>query len=220
MALCTRSGVSTRPSRLGFSPRRTSISWTRSSKLAPVRVVGSFLSLSIGFCSSGAGFMRSLFSRFGRADILEGVHHGLFESYSFKMRLLKATLQYFEDFDGEIFRGGHKLGEFLHRIQILQVIAGEHFPFDESIEIDQVADHAGSGIDRAADRDFEVVVVAVPVGVVAFSVGGKILGSGHVGAVQAVRCRETVAAGEVSDHTLSESTGAKAQRDGTGLTRP
>ena len=51
-------------------------------------------------------------------------------------------------------------------------IAGEHFPFDESVEIDEVADHAGGGIDRAADGDFEGVVVAVSVGVVAFAVGG------------------------------------------------
>jgi len=48
----------------------------------------------------------------------------------------------FEDLNREIFRGGHKLVKFLHRIQILQVIPREHFPFDDAVEIDQIADHA------------------------------------------------------------------------------
>jgi hypothetical protein len=33
------------------------------------------------------------------AGVLEGVHHGFFEPYPFKMRLFEATLQYFVDFD-------------------------------------------------------------------------------------------------------------------------
>src|SRR5580692_869985 len=52
MALWTRSGVATRPSRLGSSPRRTSISCTRSSKVALVKVAGSVV-----------GFMGPLVSR-------------------------------------------------------------------------------------------------------------------------------------------------------------
>jgi hypothetical protein len=140
--------------------------------------------------------------RFVPAGVLEGVHHGFFESYPFKMRLLKAALQYFEDLDGEIFRGGHFLGEFLQGIQILQIVAGEHFPFDEAVEIDEVADHAGGGIDGAADGDFEGVVVTVSVRVVAFAVSGDVFFGGHVGAMQAVRGREAIAAGEVSFHLV------------------
>ena len=64
------------------------------------------------------------------------------------MRVGKAALQYFEDFDAQIFRSGHKCGEFLQRIQILQIIARDHFPFDKTIEIDEVADHAGAVVDR------------------------------------------------------------------------
>ena len=56
------------------------------------------------------------------------------------------------------------------------------------------------GVDLAADGDFEGVVVAVSVGVVAFAVGGEIFFGGHFGAVQAVRGGEAVAAGEVSFH--------------------
>src|SRR5579863_9363928 len=236
MALWTRSGVAARPSRVGSSPRRTSISWTRSSKVALVRVVGSFV------CSIGAGFIspwvdrplcpithfrnaggklhRSLRPRlragpsarrarlrmtrplglapwFIGARVLEGVHHGFFESYSFKMRLLEAALQYFVDLDREVFRGGYEFGEFLQGIQVLQVIAGEHFPFNKTVEIDEVADHAGAGVDRAADGDFEGVVVAVAVRVVALAVGGDVFLGGHLRAVQAVRRREVVAAGEM-----------------------
>ncbi len=116
---------------------------------------------------------------------------------------VKATLQYFENLDAEIFRGGHSLGEFLQRIQILEVVAGEHFPFDEAVEIDEVADHAGALVDRAADRDFEGVVVAVSVRIVAFAIGGAVLVVGHLCAVQAVRGGEEVAAGEMGFHDSS-----------------
>ena len=91
------------------------------------------------------------------------------------MRVGEATLHYFVNLDAEIFRGGHFVGEFLQGVQILVVEAGEHFPFDEAVEIDQVADHAGLFVDRAADGDFDDVVVAVSVGIVAFAVGVLIL---------------------------------------------
>ncbi len=61
------------------------------------------------------------------------------------------------------------------------IVAGEHFPFDEAVEIDQIADHAGGWIDLSADRDFEGVVVAVSVRIVALAVGGEIFGGRHVG---------------------------------------
>ena len=51
------------------------------------------------------------------------------------MSVGKVLLQYFEDFDAEIFRGGHRLGEFFQSIQILKVIAGKDFPFDRLIEM-------------------------------------------------------------------------------------
>ena len=141
-----------------------------------------------------------LFSWLRCARVLEGIHHGLFESHPFKMRQSEAALQYFEDLNREIFRGGHKLVKFLHRIQILQVIPREHFPFDDAVEIDQIADHARALVHRAADGHFERVIVAVPVRVVAFAIGGEILFGGHLGAVQAVRGGEMIAAGEMGFH--------------------
>jgi hypothetical protein len=63
------------------------------------------------------------------------------------------------------------------------VEAGEHFPFNEAVEIDEVADHAGALVDRAADGDFESIVVAVSVGVIALAIGSAVLFSGHLGAM-------------------------------------
>src|SRR2546423_4060250 len=115
MALRTRSGVSTRPSRVAFSPRRTIISRTRSSKLALVSVADS---VGAGFMGPLASTLCRLSRDLGVAGVLERIHHRFFESYSFKMRPVKAPVQYFVDLNTEIFRGRHELGEFLQGIQI------------------------------------------------------------------------------------------------------
>ncbi len=141
-----------------------------------------------------------LSSWFHGARVLEGIHHGLFESHSIQMRQWEAALQFFEDLDGKIFRGGHKLAKFLHGIQVLQVITREHFPFDDAVEIHQIADHARGLVDRAADGHLERVIVAVPVRVVAFAVSGKIFFGGHVRTMQPVRRGEVVAASEMGFH--------------------
>ena len=91
------------------------------------------------------------------------------------MRGSEATLHYFVNLDAQVFGGGYFLGEFLQRVQILLIEAGEHFPFHETVEIGEVADHASLLIDRSADCDFDRVVVAVAVGIVAFAVGFLIL---------------------------------------------
>ena len=83
------------------------------------------------------------------------------------MRVAEATLHYFVNLNAEIFRSRHFLGEFLQGVQIFVIEAGEHFPFDEAVEIGEVADHAGFLIDRAADGYFDDVVVAVSIGIVA-----------------------------------------------------
>src|SRR5579863_3809138 len=139
-------------------------------------------------------------SHFRAAGVLEGIHHGFFEPHPIKMRFLEAAVQYFKDLDAEIFRGGHSLREFLQRIQILQIVARHYFLFDETVEIDQIADHASALIDLAADGDFESVIVAVSMRIVTFAIGGAILFRGHGGAVQPVRGGEAIAAGEMSFH--------------------
>jgi hypothetical protein len=125
------------------------------------------------------------------------------------MRFSEAALQYFEYLDTEVFCGRHDLGEFLQHIQILQVVAGDHFPFDNSVEIKQVADHSGLIVDLAAYGDFKSVVVAVSVGIVAFTVGGLIFVGGHARTVQAVRGGEAVAAGEMGFHDRLPAFGSR-----------
>ena len=132
------------------------------------------------------------------------------------MRLLEAALQYFVDLDAEIFRSRHGSGEFLQCIQILQVVAGEQFPFDESIKIDEVADHSGRGIDLAADCDFQGVIVSVSVRVVAFAVGREIFFRGHGFAVQPMGGGEQIAAGEVGDENSSRFSVLSSQCFATG----
>jgi hypothetical protein len=151
------------------------------------------------------------------ACVFERIQHSFFDPYSHQMRFVEATLQYFENFDGEIFRGGHGLGEFFQGIQILKVETKEHFPFDEAVEIDEVADHASSLIDLAAYRDFECVVVAVSVGIIALSVGSKIFGGRHVGIVETMRSGEAIAAGKVGFHFMKLVTVMKLVIRGTGL---
>ncbi len=87
------------------------------------------------------------------------------------MRVGEATVHYFVDLNAKIFGGRNFVREFLQRIQILIIVAGEHFPFDETIQVAEVADHAGFHVDLPADGDLDGVVVAVAVRIVAFAVG-------------------------------------------------
>ncbi len=47
----------------------------------------------------------------------------------------------------------------------------ENFAFHEAIQIDEIADHAGLVVHLPAHRDFQRVVVAVSIRIVAFAVG-------------------------------------------------
>ena len=60
--------------------------------------------------------------------------------------------------------------------------------------IGEVADHAGCRVDRAADRYFDGVVVAMAVGVVALAVGRLVLFLRHGIAVQTMRGGKEIAA--------------------------
>jgi hypothetical protein len=131
------------------------------------------------------------------------------------MRVMEAALHYFVDLNAEIFGGGDFLGEFGEGIQIFVAEAGEHFPFDKAIQIDQVADHAGFFVDRAAHCYFNGVIVAVAEGIVAFAVGRLIFLRGHGLAVQAVRRGEEVAAGEMGFHNLDFETFKTFTTEGT-----
>src|SRR5579863_8366369 len=95
------------------------------------------------------------------------------------MSVRERPLQYFEDLDAQIFRSGHSFREFLQGIQILKVIAQEHFPLHALIEIDEIAYHSRALINWAADADFEPVIVAVSVRIIAFAIGSQVLFRRH-----------------------------------------
>ncbi len=134
------------------------------------------------------------------ACVFEGIHHSLFEAHSFQMREMEAALHYFVNLNAEIFGGRDLLGEFRQHVQVLVAVAGEHFAFDEAIEIGEVADHASFLVDWAADCYFDGVVVAVAIAIITFAVGALIFFCRHRFAVEAVRGGEEVAAGEVGFH--------------------
>ena len=71
------------------------------------------------------------------------------------MRVMEAALQYFIDLDAEIFVVGTFSANSCRVFKFSMIVAGEHFPFDETVEIDQIADHAG-----AADRPGPLTVTS------------------------------------------------------------
>jgi hypothetical protein len=116
------------------------------------------------------------------------------------MRQVEAALHYFVNLDAEIFRSGDFVGELRQHVQVLMIEAGEHFPSDKAVKIGEIADHPSSLVDRAADRDFDGVVVAVTVGIVALAVSRVVFFLRHRFAVKTVRGGEEIAAREVGFH--------------------
>src|SRR3954464_4742431 len=102
------------------------------------------------------------------------------------MRMTEAALQNIKDLKTQIFGGRNKFVEFGPNIQVLEVKPAQHFCFDESVEIDQVADHTGGRIDLSAYRYFEGVVVAVAIRVVALPVHCEVLLRRHTFTVKPV----------------------------------
>ena len=68
----------------------------------------------------------------------------------------------------------------------------------EAIQIDQITDHSGLVVDGAADGDFDHVIVAVSVGIVALAVGRAVFFRRHGVAMQAMRGGKQVAAGQIA----------------------
>ena len=116
------------------------------------------------------------------------------------MSVGEAALQNIVDGGAQVFGCRHRLQEFRTRVQILQIEALQNLALHETIQIHQVADHPRALVHRPADRDFERVVVTVAIRVVAFAVSCSVFRLGHGIAVQAVRGRKHVAAGQVRFH--------------------
>src|SRR5207248_6530184 len=96
----------------------------------------------------------------------------------------------------QIFSGRHGIGELRPGIQILKIEADYNLAFDALVKINQVADHA-IFVHLPADGNFENIIMPMPVRVVALAVSGAVLFFGYLLAMQAMRCREAIAAGEV-----------------------
>ena len=71
----------------------------------------------------------------------------------------------------------------------------------KGIQINQVADHAGPGIDPARHRDLHGIIVAVTVRIVALAIDGLVLRGGHFIAMQPMRSREQVTSCQVGFHS-------------------
>src|ERR1035438_412552 len=80
------------------------------------------------------------------------------------------------------------------------IVAIEDLISHETVEVDEVADHSGLSADLSADCDFDRVVVAVSVRIIALAIRGAVFGLRHLVAMQAVRGGEHVAAGKVGLH--------------------
>ena len=78
----------------------------------------------------------------------------------------------------------------------------EHFAVHDFFELFEIDDEAGAGIDFAFYRDFERVVVAVAVGVVAFAEDAAVFFRSEIRVVVVVRCGEFGFAREI-DHKNS-----------------
>ena len=116
------------------------------------------------------------------------------------MSFLEAALHYFVDRDAEVLSGGNGLRKLRNQVQILMIVALEYLAMHEAVEVDQIADHARLIIDGPTHRDFDHVVVAVSVGIVALAIDRAVFFFGKLLAVQAVRGGKHVAPREVDDH--------------------
>ena len=116
------------------------------------------------------------------------------------MSMAKAAPQNIVDGHAEVFGRWHLVCEFRQGIKILVAEVGQDLALDESVEIHQVAYHAGARVHPSAYGDLELVIVSVAVRVIALAVGLAVPRVGHLRAVQAVRGREQVAPGKVILH--------------------
>src|SRR5271165_2461131 len=116
------------------------------------------------------------------------------------MSVPEAALHDFVDRNAEIFRGRNIFREFWQQIQILMIVPLQDSPAREAVQVRQVADHPRLLIYWPADRDFDNVVVAMPVWVIALAVDLAVPLSGELLAVQAMRSGKHVAPGQVGLH--------------------
>src|SRR5229473_1619160 len=116
------------------------------------------------------------------------------------MSIAEAALQNVVDGSAKVLGGRRSLAEFRARVQILKIEPIQNFALHEAVQIRHIANHAGGFIHSSAHGDLEPVIVSVPIRVIAFAIGERVLRIGHSVAVQTVRGRKHIAAGQVRLH--------------------
>ena len=118
--------------------------------------------------------------------------------------------QAIENLDAKIFGCRHMFAKFRNLfIQVFTIERFDHCALDECIEVGQVCDHSRGRVHRTRHGDFDDVVVAVPIGIIALAVDTLIRFFVELRAVQSMRGRETVSPRqmEIQFGTTGDTTG-------------
>src|SRR6185312_4487561 len=80
------------------------------------------------------------------------------------------------DGDGDVFRGWDARGKLGHfEVQVAVVVNRDDLALQDVLELLQIDDEAGDGIDLAGDGDLQRVVVAMPIAVGTFAEEARVL---------------------------------------------
>src|SRR5580704_4696362 len=105
-----------------------------------------------------------------RIPTTENLAIAIWERLASKLCRTQLACQSLPDRNGQVFRGRNPGGEFGHFLVQKTVVHGvQHFAVQNFLQLLQINNEAGSRINLPLDRDFEGVVVAVAVRVVAFA---------------------------------------------------
>src|SRR5580704_15019398 len=130
----------------------------------------------------------------------------LVDADAVELRAGNFAVEALPDSGGDIFRSGIRSLELGHfEIEMPMIVDADHFAFEDGLQVFEIDDEAGNGIDLTGDGEFEGVVVAVSIAIGAFAEGAAILvlGPGVVPVI--VGGGEFGFAGE-QDHTVQLDT--------------
>src|SRR5215472_13266449 len=186
MALSTRSGVRSKPSREGSSP--TAVSMCRTS--GTIDTAGAF---------GVKTFTVALFFICNTCLNFKDVAGRLQDAHSFQLwsrigehtwpRLAQPPI----DHHAEVLGGGHQMLEFGDFFVQIAVIERPHNLLSyQCIEIGEIHDAASRPIDFALYRYLDLIIVAMPVWVVAFAENALILGFGEIRGMEPVGGRKLI----------------------------
>src|SRR5215467_913226 len=140
--------------------------------------------------------------------VFKTVVAGFLDADTFNARVRK-HLQPAINFNTQVFGGWHFLAKSWN--VIVQRFVIEFFQellFDESVEVAKIGDHPRCRIDVSREADFNNIIVAVSVGIVAFSKNAEVLLIAQLGAVQTVGSGKPVTAAkfgfESATHQISQ----------------